>query len=351
MSKEDIESIYPLSPMQEGMLFHSIDGQESKVYVVVLHFSLRGALNVPAFKRAWRKTLDRHSVLRTFFVWNSSKTPLQIVRKRVSLPWQGFDWRHKPASEQTELLESFAQTDRMRGFNLSKAPLMRLTLVQRAQNDYHFFFNHHHMLLDGWSVAWLLKEVFALSQAICRGKDIYLEELDSYRTYIPWQKQRDLSEAENYWREALEGFTKPTPIRIDETLDNTQSSIDEYDELQIRLSKATTAGLQALAQQHQITLGTLVHGVWALLLRRYSDETDIVFGTVVSGRSIALPGIESMIGLFINTLPVRVQISPEASLIPWLRVLQVHQFQARKYEYSSLRSIQAWSELVRSQGQ
>ena len=351
MSKENIESIYPLSPMQEGMLFHSIDGQESKVYVVVLYFSLRGALNVHAFKRAWQIILERHSILRTFFVWNNRKTPLQIVRKHVALPWQEFDWRYKPASEQNELLKFFPQTDRRRGFNLSKAPLMRLTLVQTTQNDYHFFFSHHHMLLDGWSVALLLKEVFAVYQAISSSEDISLEKLQPYKTYINWLKQQDLSEAELYWRKKLQGFTQPTPIYLDETLGNTQNSIEAYDERHLRLSEATTAGLQTLAKQHQITLSTLIQGVWALLLSRYSDETDIVFGTVVSGRSIALPGIESMIGLFINTLPLRVPISPQASLMPWLKEIQGQQVQDRKFEHSSLRNIQAWSEMVRSQGQ
>ena len=351
MNKENIESIYHLSPMQEGMLFHSIDGKESKVYVVVLHFSLHGALNVSAFKRAWQNVLDRHPALRTFFIWKNRETPLQIVPRRVELPWQEYDWRYMPASEQTELLKSYAQTDRKRGFNLSKAPLMRLTLVQTTQNEHHFFFSHHHMLLDGWSVALLLEEVFAVYQANCSGENISLEKRQPYKTYITWLKQQDLSEAELFWRKTLQGFTQPTPIHIDEAIENPQSSIEVYDEQQFRLSKTTTAGLQSLAQHHQITLSTLIQGAWAVLLNRYSGETDIVFGTVVSGRSIALPGIESMIGLFINTLPVRVQISPQASLMPWLKELQGQQIQARKFEYSSLRNIQAWSELVRSQGQ
>jgi amino acid adenylation domain-containing protein/non-ribosomal peptide synthase protein (TIGR01720 family) len=351
MNNDNVESIYPLSPMQEGMLFHSIDGKESKVYVVVLHFSLHGALNVSAFKLAWQQVLDRHPVLRTFFIWKNRETPLQIVRRRVDLPWQDHDWRHMAASEQTKLLKSFLQADREKGFNLSKAPLMRFTLVQMSENDYHFFFSHQHMLLDGWSMGLLLREVFAVYQAICSGENISLEKLQPYKTYITWLKQQDFSEAELYWRKTLQGFTQPTPIHLDETLGGSNSSMETYDEQQFRLPKAITAKFQSLAQQQKITLGTLIHGVWAVLLNRYSGETDIVFGTVVSGRSIALTGIESMIGLFINTLPVRVQISPQTSLVPWLKELQGQQIQARRFEYSSLRNIQAWSELVRSQGQ
>ena len=348
MDKENIESIYPLSPMQEGMLFHSIYDKESNVYVVVMHFSLHGALNVSAFRRAWQKVIDRHAVLRTFFIWKNRETPLQIVPRRIELPWQEYDWRDKSASEKTELLRSYAEADRKKGFNLSKAPLMRLTLVQTSHSDYHFFFSHHHMLFDGWSAALLLKEVFTVYQANCTGKTISLENPESYKTYITWLKQQNLSEAELYWRKTLQGFTQPTPVYFDEALGNTQRSIADYDEQSLTLNRTTTAKLQLLAQQHQITFSTLIQGVWALLLSKYSGETDVVFGTVVSGRSIALPGIESMIGLFINTQPVRVQISPQASLMLWLKELQKQQIRARKFEHSSLRNIQAWSELVRS---
>ena len=351
MNKENIESIYPLSPMQEGMLFHSIDDNESPVYVIALHFSLHGALNVAAFKDAWQRVLNRHPVLRTFFVWKNRMTPLQIVRRRVALPWQEHDWRHLPASDQTKQSESFLQTDQEQGFNLSKAPLMRLTLARKTQNDYHFFISHHHMLLDGWSMALLLREVFDVYQATCNDDNISLEGLQPYKTYISWLKQQDFTEAERHWRKTLQGFTKSTPIRLGKAFGNTQNSIKVYDGQKLRLSRATSAGLQSLAQQHQITLNTLMQGAWALLLSRYSGETDIVFGTVVSGRSIALPGIDSMIGLFINTLPVRVRLSPQASLIPWLIELHGQQVQSRKFEHCSLRNIQAWSELVRSQGQ
>ena len=351
MNKENIESIYPLSPMQEGMLFHSIDGTESKVYVVVLHFSLHGALDVRAFKRAWQQVLDRHAVLRTFFVWKNRETPLQVVRKRVELPWQEQDWRHVPASERDERLNAFLQSDREQGFNLSSAPLMRLTLVQTTQNDYRFFLSHHHMLLDGWSVALLLKEVFAIYQTIRSGASVALEEVKPYREYIAWLRQQDLSEAEVFWRKRLQGFTDPTPLHIDEALEHAQSSMGVYDEQRLQLSRTTTAALRSLAQQHQLTLNTLIQGVWALLLSRYSGKTEVVFGAVVSGRSIALPGIEAMVGLFINAQPVRVQIPPQASLLPWLKELQGQQVQAREYEHCSLRNIQAWSDLVRSQGQ
>ncbi len=350
MNKENIESIYPLSPMQDGMLFHSIYGKASNVYVLVSHFSLHGPLNVSAFKRAWQRVLNRHPVLRTFFVWKNRVTPLQIVHRRVELPWQEQDWRHVTSSLQTKRSKTFLETEPNKEFNLSKAPLVRLTLVRKTQNDYHFFITHHHMIIDGWSMALLLKEVFTVYQSSCKDENISLEEPQPYKKYITWLKQQDLTEAELYWRKALQGFTKPTPIRLGQAFKKPQSSLQVYAGEELRLSRTTSAELQSLAKQHQITLNTLMQGAWALLLNRYSGESDIVFGTVVSGRSITLTDIDSMIGLFINTLPVRVQLSPHASLVPWLKEVHAQQVQSHKFEHCSLRTIQSWSELERSDG-
>ena len=351
MSKENIESIYPLSPMQEGMLFHTIDDHASKIYVVVLHFGLHGNLNPSALKRAWQRVLDRHHVLRTFYVWKNRVTPLQIVRRQVELPWRELDWRQMSPSTQTKQLKSILQTDQDKGFNISQAPLMRLTLARKTQNDYHFFISHHHMILDGWSMAILLREVFEVYQAICNGDLISLPEPQPFKGYITWLKQQDFTEAERHWRKTLQGFTKPTPIRLGKVLGRTQNANKSYGGQKLRLTRSTAARLQSFAQQHQITLNTLMQGAWALLLNRYSGETDVVFGTVVSGRSIALPGIDTMIGLFINTLPTRVLTSPQASLIPWLKALHGQQIQSHQFEHCSLQTIQAWSELNRARGQ
>ncbi|UCF28844.1 MAG: AMP-binding protein, partial [Chloroflexota bacterium] len=347
VNKENIESIYPLSPMQLGMLFHSISDQKSSVYDVVMHFHLRGELNLGAFKRAWQQVVDRQPVLRTFFLWENRENPLQIVRKQVPLPIREYNWSHLSTAEQQDQLEIFLQQDREKGFNLSKAPLMRLSLIHTDQNSYHFVFTFHHILVDGWSVALLLKEVFTFYQASLQGEKINLDPPPSYKNYISWLKQQDLSQAEIYWRKILQGFTEITPIPSDTTPEYDPNLENRYSEHHVRLTKKTTTSLQSFTQEYQTTLNTLVQGVWAILLGRYSGETDVVFGSVVSGRSIPLAESESMVGLFINTLPVRTQISPETSLVHWLKQFQENQVQARKFEYSSLRDIQAWSEMFR----
>jgi amino acid adenylation domain-containing protein/thioester reductase-like protein/non-ribosomal peptide synthase protein (TIGR01720 family) len=347
MSMQNVEDFYPLSPLQQGMLFHSLYAPESGVYFLQLSCTAHGDLDVAAFKRVWQQAVERHPVLRTAFLWEGLKEPVQVVHRRVRLPWEQHDWRGLALTEQDERLEVFLRADRARGFALSQAPLMRLTLIQVAEDSYHFVWSHHHLLLDGWSVSLLLKEVFVLYEAFCRGQVLPLDSPRPYRDYIAWLRQQDLTQAEAFWQQALKGVTAPTPLGVDRASDGLSGQDEDYATQQVRLSQAVTAALQSLARQQQLTLNTLVQGAWALLLSRYSGEDDVVFGVVVSGRPTALVGAESMLGLFINTLPVRVQVSPAASLLGWLKALQDRQVEARQYEYSPLVQVQGWSEVPR----
>jgi hypothetical protein len=346
-SKNNIEAAYPLSPMQHGMLFHTLYEPESGMYFQQLSCTLDGNLNVLAFQQAWQQVVERHPVLRTAFVWNKIEKPLQVVGRRVGLPWQQHDWRGMSAVEQQEKLEVFLQADREHGFQLSKAPLMRVTLIQMDESVYQFIYSFHHLLLDGWSMSLVLKEVFVFYEAFCQGQDLHLKRSRPYQDYIAWLQQQDLSQAEAFWRLALKGFTAPTPLSVDRALGSLPSEGESYDEQQIQLSVGATAALQSLARQHQLTVNTLVQGAWAILLSRYSRQEDVVFGATVSGRPADLAGMESMVGLFINTLPIRVQASPEAFLLDWLKQLQAQQIEFRQYEYSSLVQVQGWSDVPR----
>jgi len=349
MDTRNIEDIYPLSPMQQGMLFHSLYAPETGVYFEQSSYTLRGDLNIPAFERAWQRVIDRHPVLRTAFVWEGLDEPLQVVHRRVELPLEKQDWRGLSEDEQETRLEAFLQADRERGFDLGKAPLIRLTLIRTADDVYHFVWSHHHLLLDGWSQPILVREVFALYEAFQRGQDISLPPVRPYRDYIAWLQRQDIAEAEAFWRRTLKGFTAPTPLTVDVLSRPHEPVGDEEDYAMQRmlLPAGTRTALEALARQHQLTLNTLVQGAWAILLSRYSGEDDVVFGATVSGRPADLPGAESMVGLFINTLPVRVQVRPEASVLSWLKDLLAHQVEMRQYEYSPLVEIQGWSEVPR----
>ena len=346
MTKGNIEDFYPLSPAQQGILFHSLYQPESGVYFGQLLCVLRGDLNVSAFRNSWQKVVDRHPILRTCFLWENLKEPVQAVRKQAALSCQQMDWRSLSTSEQQQHLQTFLKADREQGFDLKSAPLIRIALAQLETDTFQFILSHHHLVLDGWSLAIVLEEVFAFYQAFSQGEELHIKRPRPYRDYIAWLHQQDLSAAESFWWQTLKGFAAPTAIARGNIVAGNR--LESSGEQQVIFSATATAALQSAARQHQLTLNTLVQAAWALLLSRYSGEEDVVFGTVVSGRPPELIGAESVVGLFVNPLPVRVKIDPQNFILSCLKELQAQQVEARQYEYSPLVEVQGWSEVPRS---
>jgi amino acid adenylation domain-containing protein len=346
---EAVEDLYELSPMQAGMLFESLYTPENGLYVIQLGLTLQGRLDIPLFERAWQEVVNRHLILRTAFYWEGLEKYLQAVHQKVTIRLDQHDWSHLPSTEQTDQLQAFLETDRMRTFDLAQPPLLRLTLIRLAPDAYHFILTYHHLVLDGWSTSLIFKDFVTFYTALSQGKTAHLEDNIPYRNYIAWLQRQGLAQAETHWRETLKNFTAPTPLGVDRTPAGLPETKQDYAEQEIHLSSETTLALQTLARQHQLTLNTLLQGSWAILLSRYSGEEDLVFGTVVSGRPTELAGSETMIGLFINTLPSRIQATPEAGLLPWFKKLQETQLAARQYEYSPLVQVQNWSEVPRGQ--
>jgi amino acid adenylation domain-containing protein len=344
MKMHNVEDIYSLSPMQQGLLFHTLSAPDAALYFEQWTCVLQGNLDVPAFRRAWQHVVDRHPPLRTFFLWEGLDEPLQIIRQQVQVPWEQLDWRGRLAPEQQDWLDTLLRDDQALGFDLTRAPLMRLLLIRMTDDTYQFIWSFHHILLDGWSISLIFKEVIACYTAFCQGQEPQLESRQPYWEYIAWLKQQDLASAEVFWRQTLKGFVAPTPLAVDRPR-RAEGNQQNYASHQIALSAASTVALRSLARAHQLTLSTLVQGAWALLLSRYSGEQDVVFGTVVSGRPSTLSGAESMVGLLVNTLPARVRVPPDVELLRWLRAFQDQQAEARQYEYSPLVQVQRWSEV------
>ncbi|MFS0516458.1 amino acid adenylation domain-containing protein [Nostoc sp. UIC 10607] len=340
-----LEDIYPLSSVQQGILFHSVYEREAGVYFEQMLFKIHGHLNISALQQAWQQLVDFQPVLRTSFHWENLEQPLQIVHQQVALPWEVHDWQSLSPVEQQQQLETFLQTDRKQGFELVKAPLLRLTLIQIAEDDYYFIWSNHHLLMDGWSLPLLFKEILTSYEAFRQSEKITPEARRPYRDYIAWLQQQNLSKAESFWREMLKGFTNPTPLEINRAAGSFHQQEASYDKQEIKLSKATTTALQSLARQYQLTLNTVIQGAWALLLNFVSSESDVVFGSTVSGRPPALVGSESIIGVFINTLPLRTQVEPQETLPSWLKKLQDQQVEARQYEHTPLVQIRKWSDI------
>jgi amino acid adenylation domain-containing protein/non-ribosomal peptide synthase protein (TIGR01720 family) len=343
--QKGVEDIYPLSPMQAGLLFHCLYAPESGVYFEQHSCLLEGGFDTGAFRRAWQKAVERHTILRTAFEWKGLEEPVQIVHREVAVPWREYDWRALSKEVQRKGWEDFLKEDREEGFDLGRAPLMRLALVRVGEQSYRLVWSHHHLILDGWSLPLLFREVMLLYEGYVRGRELPLEPSGPYRNFIAWLKEQDLEAAERFWRDNLKGFTSPTPLGMDWVAPAEAAREGLVRRQHVRLSPATTAALERFARGKRLTANTVVQGAWALLLSRYSGREDVLFGATVSGRSAPLPGIETAVGLFINAIPVRVHVRPDAIVSEWLEELQQQQAQALHYSYAPLFELQKWSEV------
>jgi amino acid adenylation domain-containing protein len=344
-SKHQIEDLYPLSPVQHGILFHSLYEPESGVYLVQKHCTLRGDLNIPAFERAWQRVVERHTILRTSLMWEGLDEPVQIVNRQVQLRLNQLDWSELNPAQQQQQLDHYLETERKQSLNLAEAPLMRLALIRISPDAYKFVWTYHHLIIDGWCYALLLGEVFSLYEAFSQGREVELRQSRPFRDYIAWLREHELNGAETFWRRRLGGITAPTPLRVDQLAEFRPAPEQIYGEEHISLTLETTQALQALARSHRLTMYTLVQGTWSLLLQRYSGDADVMFGEVVSGRPADLKGVEEMMGVFINTLPVRVQVTTDSFVLPWLSELQERQVESRQYEHTPLVQVQRWSDV------
>ncbi len=345
---KNIQDIYPLTPMQEGLLFHTLLYPESGMYLMQDRYLLEGTLDHAAFRWAWQQVVDRHCVLRTSFIWENQKRPLQIVHKHVTAPVVELDWRDKNPDDQIQALDALLKHELQTGFDFTKAPLLCLRLIRLTDRTYRFVRSYHHVLMDAWCFSLFMVDFFAFYDAHVRGEQKIIPRPRPYRDYIAWLQQQDPRAAENFWRDYLRGFAVPTPLDIEGTVQQAGKNEDAIvGDQMIHLSADTTSKLSALAQKHQLTLNTFVQGAWALLLNRYSGEREVVFGVTVAGRPPELDGVESMLGLFINSLPLRVAIDPGAPVLAWLKALLAQNVAMRQYEYAPLVQIQGWSEVPR----
>lgn len=346
-----IEDSYPLSSMQQGMVFHHLYASHSGVDVEQIVCTLRERVDPDSFRSAWERILERHAVFRTSFRWEGLAEPLQDVHRRVDLPWHFEDCSDASPGDQERRIEAFLTADRLRGFDLTTAPLTRFAVFRLGPEDYRFVWTFHHALLDGRSFPVVLQEAFAFYEAARHGRDLTFETPRPYREYIEWLGRQDFGEARGFWTKLLEGFDAPTRLSIETAAQSDPWAAtgygEEEEEQELRLSEAVTSALRSRAGRHGVTVNTLVQGAWAYLLSRYSGETDVVFGATRSCRRSWSVHAASMVGLFINTLPVRVRVSPRARLIPWLADLRTQHVSVRAHEHTPLLRIQEWSEVPR----
>ncbi|MCO7245650.1 non-ribosomal peptide synthetase [Halomonas sp. Mc5H-6] len=340
----NVEDIYPLAPMQQGLLLHTLLNPGAGMYMMQDRYRFASPIDINAFEKAWQRVVERYEVLRTGFVWQTEDMQLQVVYRQVPSPVEYIDWHGMDEDEADRCLSKLLRQELDDGFDLERPPLLKVRLIQLAENLFYVVQSFHHILMDAWCRSLLLSDFFHYYDAYRLGTSHELTQPRPYRDFIAWLQQQDANVLRNYWQHELEGFDEVTPIpylKPHGSLDSVATVADVFSSL----SHDESAELQNVARQHQLTVNTIVQGAWALLLGRLSQVDDILFGVTVAGRPLELEGIQETMGLFINTIPLRVSApSPQTSVLDWLHELLAKNLEMRQYEHLPLVEIQSLGE-------
>jgi amino acid adenylation domain-containing protein/non-ribosomal peptide synthase protein (TIGR01720 family) len=343
----DIEDVYTLSPMQEGLLFHSLLDTESNQYFEQITYQLKGDLDISALENSLNDLMQRHDILRTLFLHEEFERPIQVVLKQRNIDFTYLDVREELIETSKEdLLKLYLEEDKQDNFNLSSSVLMRVKILQTATNEYEFIWSHHHILMDGWCMGILISEFNDFYVQNTLGESPHMAPVHPYSNYITWLEKRTKAASENFWNNYLEGYENLASIHT-----NKKSSLnDGKRQLKtetLTLGKDHTDLLRQVSSTNGVTINTIIQVAWAILLSKYNNNSDVAFGAVVSGRPASVEGIENMIGLFINTVPVRMTFNSEDNIKSLLLASQEKAIESEPHHYHPLSEIQAVSSLGR----
>lgn len=343
MSNADVADVYELSPLQQGMLLHTLYGGDADTYVAQRSFEITGALDAELLERAWQQVVAAHPALRTSFHWEGLDKPLQVVHRDPPGALRRHDWSDADTDEQRDRFERLLAEDRATGFDPERAPLQRLHLIRLGERRHGFVWTHHMLLLDGWSVPIVLGDFVQRYRCLLAGAPAPPAPAP-YRDYIAWLQRQDPQAAKTWWREALAGPADSGHLGPLLRLDP-QRGPGAVEEVRRDLPAALDDRLRTVAARNQVTLSTLLQAAWALVLRRFSGDAQVTYGCTSSGRPAELRGVDEMVGSFINTLPIRVTVPDGGELSGWLREVQAVHSTARRYEYTPLAQIRSWANL------
>jgi natural product biosynthesis luciferase-like monooxygenase protein/amino acid adenylation domain-containing protein/non-ribosomal peptide synthase protein (TIGR01720 family) len=342
LAGKKISDIYRLSPLQKGMLFHHLYDSQGRAYMEQMRLELPEGLDIGAFEAAWNFIIRHHSILRSSFVADELSIPVQCVHEQVTLPLSILDYSDMP--DQEAAVKQFLAADLERGFDFKVPPLMRITLIRLGDKAYRMVWTHYHIILDGWSNAVLISSFLQAYSAYARGRQPVTSVPDNYGDYIRYIAKTDHYAAELFWKEYMSGFNGksllPFAGNVAEIERNKGGKIAHQ---QLVMEGETAVAVKRYCQQHQLTVNTLVQGVWSLLLSKYTGNNDIAFGVVVSGRPADLSNAEQRIGLYINNLPLHTVVPADQPFAEWLLTIQQGHTRARQYQYTTLNEIQQWT--------
>jgi hypothetical protein len=339
-SRYPIEDIYMLTPMQEGMLFNALYEKGPSRDFVRISYRLHGKMDLHLVEKSFNELFKRHDILRATFIYKEVERPLQLILKDRKVDYHYEDLRPMLDSETKEaFIKEFKEKDRQRSFDLSSDVLMRINVFQLDDTSYEFTWSFHHILLDGWCLGILNSEFFKIYNSLLANKDYRLERAVSYRRYIKWLEKTDKNIPKNYWREYLAGYEEPVsipgkqPSRIQQERPKNMRFLFTFD-----IGK--TARLNELARKNRVTLNIVIRSIWAVILGKYNGKQDVVFGAVVSGRPSEIEGVEWIVGLFINTIPVRITYEETIPFKDLLQKVQEDAVKGEPYHHYPLAQIQ-----------
>ncbi|MCW3114934.1 MAG: Nonribosomal peptide synthetase, partial [Segetibacter sp.] len=339
--KDYLEDIYKLSGLQQGMLFHSLYDSQVKAYTDQFKCNLL-KVDVEALEKSWQSILKNHTILRTGFYSDAFSIPVQCVYSDVRLPLEVIDFTQLDKQQQDCAINEYAEKVRVKGFDFKKPPLMQVALFRLAHDKYTMLWTYHHIIFDGWSMPVLIEEFLTTYESIISGGRIAEKLQDRYGDYIRYIEGVDKDKEEAYWRNYMDGLQQGTLLPFIETTAERTKGVGEYKQSVLPINTGTTNKIQQYAQKHHITVNTLMQGIWSLLLHKYTGNSNIVYGGIVSGRPDELPGIEHRVGLYINTLPMHSYFQEEQRIVDWLQNLQNQQVSTRQYQHTPLQVVQGW---------
>ncbi|WP_407974583.1 amino acid adenylation domain-containing protein [Bacillus altitudinis] len=335
--RDQVQDMYYLSPMQEGMLFHTLHHQEKGFYVEQMDMNVKGTLRHDLLEKSMNIIVERYDIFRTVFLHEKVKRPVQVVLKNRPFQLDVVDIQDLSESEQLERIDRFKQKDQLRGFDLSKDLLMRASVFQTGPSSYRWIWSYHHILLDGWCFGLVVQELFAIYHALLHDIPYRLEPVKPYKEYIQWLEKQDKQASLEYWTQSLAGFEGQSTFKEQRK----QTNEHELGEIEWAMSKEETAALSELALQQNATLSSALQSAWSILLSRYQRSNDVLFGTVVSGRPSDLAGVDRMVGLFINVIPRRIQLTDQMTFRSLLSETQQQSLAAEPHQYIPIYDIQA----------
>ncbi len=341
--KKEIINIYQLSPMQEGMLFHSIKEPETNTYFRQVMLSVSGTLDRVLFEKSFELLVDRHDSLRTVFLYDKVEQPLQVVLKKQKSEISFLDISGLRDEERDSFLEDYLRKDREKVFNLTKDVLIRISVIKTGARECKLLWSFHHILMDGWCTGVLLNDLFEIYRSLKFNIHANLEELRPYTNYVKWLEKRDKSEALSYWKEYLDSYSQQATVPKYKLQDDSLKYLQaEYD---FTINSCITKRLDSLAKGCKVSMNTIFQTLWGILLQKYNNTGDVVFGSVVSGRPTDLIGVDRIVGLFINTIPVRVKSESGESFTEVLARMQKAALESENHSYFPLYEIHANTEL------